>query len=208
MSINHDPYLYPNSEILKNKYDLQTKEDLEALEGDFTALRLRELAIAPLGGKFDFAHVCAIHEYIFQDIFDWAGKTRTIDIEKPESILSYDSVIYAEVASIKQTVDKISRQMRSYKWETASSQDVIESFSFFYSKLWQVHPFREGNTRTITEFMCEYAQFIKMPFNRELLQENSEYLRIALVAANAHLRGMEDKSNPKYLEEIIADALN
>jgi fido (protein-threonine AMPylation protein) len=133
MPVDRDPYLYPDTNVLKNKYDILIKEDLENLEGDFTALRLRELALAPINGNFDYTHVCAIHEYIFQDVYEWAGRERIVNIEKPEAILSFDSVIYADAKSIKHTFESVSKQMRSYDWKKSTVKGIVTNFSKYYS---------------------------------------------------------------------------
>src|SRR5215831_3823059 len=77
-----DPYLYPGSSVLKNLRGLTDPRELEAFEGRSTHRRLAELIETPLSGRFDIAHFTAIHRYIFQDVFEWAGQFRTVDISK------------------------------------------------------------------------------------------------------------------------------
>ena len=83
----HDPYLYEGTEILKNKLGIRDKKELEIAEGDYTSFRLRSVLEKPVKGDYDFRHFCKYHEVIFQDIYDWAGIPRTIDIEKAERAL-------------------------------------------------------------------------------------------------------------------------
>lgn len=75
------------------------------------------------------------------------------------------------------------------------------------AELWKVHPFREGNTRTIITFCCHYAEKEGFPIDTDLLKDNSDYVRNALVAASAVFHDLGDKSNPEYLVRIIKDAM-
>ena len=75
-------YCYPNSAVLRNKLNITDKNELFEAEKELTAIRLRELQENPVKGKFDFKHLKAIHKYIFQDIYDWAGMERTVEIGK------------------------------------------------------------------------------------------------------------------------------
>ena len=76
------------------------------------------------------------------------------------------------------------------------------------SKLWKIHPFREGNTRTTITFCCQFADEKGFPINRKLLEENAAYVRTALVAYNAYFADGSDFSKHEYLEKIITNALN
>jgi len=74
--------------------------------------------------------------------------------------------------------------------------------------LWKIHPFREGNTRTVINFCCDMARKNGILIKRELFEENSLYVRNALVAANAIFKDIGDKSNCEYLQRIVFDAMN
>ena len=75
-------YCYPNSNVLINKLGIKDKDKLSVIERKLTMLRLLELFEKPIYGKFDLRHLQGIHGYIFQDIYDWSGKIRTVDIAK------------------------------------------------------------------------------------------------------------------------------
>ena len=77
-----DPYLYPGTTVLKNHRGLTDPQELAAFEARDTHRRLTELLEASLFGRFDSAHLKAIHRHIFQDVFEWAGQFRTVDISK------------------------------------------------------------------------------------------------------------------------------
>lgn len=120
----NDPYLYPHTDILKNLADVKDNEKLSCMEAEHTSLRLAELVIQNSAGCFDFKALCDMHYYIFQDIYDWAGKIRVINIEKSEPALGGISIEYSGCLDIEK---------------------VAKEFSYYLAQLWKVHPFREGN---------------------------------------------------------------
>lgn len=73
-------YCYPGSNVLKNKMGIQDIEQLHEIERKLTMLRILELLDKPVRGAFDLKHLQAIHAYIFQDVYDWAGELRKVDI--------------------------------------------------------------------------------------------------------------------------------
>lgn len=107
-----------------------------------------------------------MHYYIFQDIYDWAGKIRIINIEK-----------------------------------------VAKVFSHYLAQLWKIHPFREGNTRTIVTFGSQFIESRGFYIDSDLFKDNAQYMRTALVAASAVFSDLGDKRKPEYLEQIVLDAL-
>ena len=75
-------YCYPDSFVLRNKLELRESEALERAERRLSSARIAEIMDFPIKGKFDLKHLCAIHRYIFQDIYSWAGELRTVNIAK------------------------------------------------------------------------------------------------------------------------------
>ncbi len=75
-------YCYPNSDVLINKLNIRDNDILSEAERRLTMLRISDLIDNPIKGEFDLKHLQTIHKYIFQDIYDWAGEIRTVDIAK------------------------------------------------------------------------------------------------------------------------------
>ena len=73
-----DPYLYEDTDVLKNKLDIKEQDLLDDAEADYVVYRLKELAMNPLEGKYDLEHLMEMHRYTFQDLYEWAGKARVI----------------------------------------------------------------------------------------------------------------------------------
>ena len=67
-----DPYLYENSDVLKNKLDIRTQDELNDAEADYVVYRLKELAMNSLPGEYNTEHLLKMHHYIFQDLYEWA----------------------------------------------------------------------------------------------------------------------------------------
>jgi cell filamentation protein len=83
----HDPYLYKDVPVLINKLGIKDQKLLDNAEADYVVYRLKDLALNPLSGDYHTSHLLRMHEYIFQDIFEWAGQPRTISIYKEEDVL-------------------------------------------------------------------------------------------------------------------------
>ncbi|MBS1161069.1 MAG: cell filamentation protein Fic [Proteobacteria bacterium] len=147
-----DSYTFPDSEILKNKADLHDQAALDAFEADATAIRLLELIEHPIQGNFDLAHLKAIHRHLFQDVYDWAGQLRTVDISKGSSRFGNCGLIEAYLG---QELAKISGEnfLIGFKPET-----FVERLAHYLSEINAAHPFREGNGRVQRAFCSQLAE--------------------------------------------------
>ena len=202
-----DPYLYPHTDILKNRANIRDREILEKLEGDLTASRLADLASNISVSRFDFAELCMVHNYIFQDIYDWAGKPRIKNIDKSERALGGLSVKYSDYFDIARDAEQVLADMNHYAWDKASFDETVRNYSRYMADLWKVHPFREGNTRTVVTFCNLFMYSRGHTVNMDLYKDNAEYVRTALVAASAYFHDLGDRRQPEYLERIVADSL-
>lgn len=91
-----DPYLFEDNDVLKNKLGIINQELFEQAEADYVVFRMKEIALNPLPGDYHTEHFFRMHEYIFQDLYEWAGKPRTISIYKEEDVLGGMSVEYSD----------------------------------------------------------------------------------------------------------------
>ena len=202
-----DPYLSPGKKILENKLGITSQKDLDGAEADYVSLRLRELMENPLTGDYDLEHYKRMHRYIFQDLYDWAGEFRCIDMEKEEPSLGGLSIEYAKKADIEENLGVALAEMRSIVWEKLAPGDFSRSFSACLAKIWKIHPFREGNTRTAITFCCQFIDSRGFIIDRSIFETNSVYVRTALVAYNATFHDLGDFAKKEYLEKIVYDAL-
>lgn len=202
-----DVYLYEDCEVLKNLLNIRDKDMLEEAEADYVAFRLKEIAINPLPGDYDYNHLLKMHEYIFQDIYAWAGQQRKLNIYKEEPVLGGLSIDYSDVFDIPRDADSILSDMSKKVWKEMDIHEKAIEFSDSLAKLWKVHPFREGNTRTVITFCCQYADAVGITPDRELFEKNAQYVRTALVAYNAVFESIGDRSKPEYLIKIVEDSI-
>jgi cell filamentation protein len=138
-------YCYPNSDVLINKLNIQNGEDLFNAEKELTLLRLQELQDNPIDGNFDFEHLKNIHHYIFQDVYEWAGKIRTVEIGKGN--------LFCTTACIDSYAKSVFSNYYSQCIENKDNfEQFIKVFADNYGNLNALHPFREGNGRTQREF--------------------------------------------------------
>lgn len=140
-------YCYPGTDILINKLDIRDDVLLKEAESLFTAQRLFELSATPVRGSFDLKHLLQIHLYIFQDLYDFAGKIREEDISK-------GNTLFAKFVFIVQSSENLFNELKSEKFLTRTSVEVFSQRAAHYmAELNIIHPFREGNGRAIREFI-------------------------------------------------------
>ena len=161
-------YCYKGTNVLKNKVGASTLKELAQAEEDATYLRLWELEQQPIRGRFDLEHLCAIHKYIFQDIYEWAGETRNVNISKGNS--------FCEYRNIPSSAKDIFRRYFPECYDARNDKDkFIERLAFHYGSVNILHPFREGNGRAQREFArelclkCGYVFDLSVTTHKEML---------------------------------------
>ena len=145
--MSSDPYVYPGTTVLKNIPGIRNQEILDRIEADRVGQRSLELIERPLSGLFDIEHLQGIHRYLFQDVYEWAGDFRTVDIAKGNSYFAH--VPYIE-STLKGVFGELSeeRHLRGLNQERFASR-----LAQILGTLNAVHAFREGNGRAQREFV-------------------------------------------------------
>jgi len=203
-----DPYLYEGTDVLKNLLNIKDKKLLDEAEAGYVTYRLKEIALNPLPGNYDYYHLLDMHKYIFQDMYEWAGQQRKQNIYKEEHVLGGLSIDYSDIFDIQKDSERALSEMRKKNWDKYDVHEAALEFSESLARIWKVHPFREGNTRTTITFCCQYADEVGLNPDRELFEDNAQYVRTALVAYNAVFDDLGDKSKPEYLVRIVEDAIS
>ena len=145
-----DPYCYPDSRVLKNKLNIHDFDELSLEERKLVKYRSRELFEEPIQGRFDFEHLKAILRYLFQDIFDWAGEVRTVDIAKGN--------LFCRCFVIEAEAKRIFGELKQEKYlRGLMIGDLSERLAYYLSEINALHPFREGNGRSQREFVRQLA---------------------------------------------------
>ena len=118
-----DPYLFEDCYVLRNKLGIKDSALLDLAEVDITCKAIYDISVSPVKGKYDFAHLCKLHACIFGSIYDWAGKPRTVAMEKEEAMLGYMSIEYAHPKNIENEATIILNRMNSTVWDLLSSNE-------------------------------------------------------------------------------------
>ena len=146
-----DPYVYPGTNVLRNRFGLRDAGALERRERDASYARLLQLAAEPLPGRYDLPHLQAFHRHLFGDVWPWAGELRTVAIAKgdtmfalPEHIAPYLSGVLAELP-------------RENYLRGLPADRLADRLAYYLAEINAAHPFREGNGRTQRAFVGQLA---------------------------------------------------
>lgn len=182
-------YCYPNSDILKNKLNIKDKSKLNVAEREFTSLRLAEIEKNQVKGIFDLKHLQDIHRYIFQDIYEWSGKIRNVNISKGNMFCYYENILsYGEL---------IFRKLREEDFLiNTENNKIYERLSYYMSEINALHPFREGNGRVQRVFISSLGAVAGYEIDFKQVS-NSEMVKIS---SSAFVNGHEEYN--KMFEKI------
>lgn len=174
-----DPYCYPGTSVLRNRLNLRTAEELEKFETFMTAQRAREpLPLGRLdrpGWRFSFARYQAIHRHLFQDVYEWAGRIRTVRMSKGGNPFCFPEHIEREMLRL---FDGLSADNDLRDLE----RDVFaDKAAGFLTELNAIHPFREGNGRTQNVFLTILADRAGHPLDMDRFEPAS--MHAAMVAS-------------------------
>ncbi|MFN5445769.1 MAG: Fic/DOC family protein, partial [bacterium] len=164
-----DTYCYPGTDVLRNKADIFNAEELDAYEGELSTLRSIQILENPVEGKFDLSHLQLIHYALFQDIYDWAGKLRTVDISRGQS--RFANVRFIE-SSARTLFSKLARENWLRKLDVDS---LSERLAHYLSEINALHPFREGNGRVQRIFIFQLTQMAGYQLNYSDLAQKQIY---------------------------------
>ena len=181
-------------------------EDERTEEADKVSSRIAQLLSEP---SFNFTpyFLLAIHKRLFEGIFRFAGKIRDYDITKREWILDGDTVIYGAAFDLDNALTYDFKQEEAFDYSDPFSDATIKHITFFVSRLWQIHPFGEGNTRTTAVFVIKYLRSLGYKADNDIFADNSWYFRNALVRANYTNVQKGIRENSIYLERFFRNLL-
>lgn len=144
-----DPYVYPETGVLINKFNIQDQELLEQLELLFLTQALE--ANIPIG-NFSYSHLKNLHKHLFGELYAWAGETRTVNIAKPSGMFCAYGFIDKEITKLLGQLSK-----ENYLCNINNFSEFIKKFTYFFAEVNAIHPFREGNGRTTRIFFEQLA---------------------------------------------------
>lgn len=147
-----DLYLYDDVPVLRNSLGIKDENTLDRIEAEQSRANMMLLYER---GFHDFtpSGLCEIHHFLFGDLYDWAGKYRIINIEKRERLLAGRSVWYSNDEEIPNDLESAFSALYQPNWDSLTREQFVSAISRCFPRIWQVHPFREGNTHTVVMMM-------------------------------------------------------
>ncbi len=176
--------------LLKTYYQSKAKRtagDDEKEEADLASVNIAKI-LSRKTLAFNTNGYIAVHRQIFEGVFKHAGQLRTYDITKKEWVLRGDTVNYLNFEDLRRAIDYDIDQEKQFDYKGLAMAEVVEYIACFVSGLWQIHAFREGNTRTTAVFAIQYLRSIGFNINNELFARHSWYFRNLLMGENHELR--------------------
>jgi cell filamentation protein len=198
----NDPYLYEGTTVLRNLLNIQDEKALGLAEAEISSANMMLLYEKGFS-DFTTKGLKGIHKALFGDIYSWAGEFRTINIRKREELLVGKSVWYANLDDIERDLKIGWTEIRKINWPDLSREDFVKRLSRTFPKLWQAHPFRDGNTRTIVMLMMFFVECYGYYFDLELFAASAGYVRNAFV-----LCCFDSHSEYEHLEKILLDTIS
>jgi len=176
------------------------------LECDFVSTRIVEL-LDKDNFELSVDYLKYVHKYLFQDVYEFAGEFRKIDFSKHEKILNNDSVAYGDCKTLKESLEYDISLEKEKNYKNMDVVEVINNITKFSSSIWQVHPFREGNTRTTALFIEKYLISLGYAVDNTLFKDKSVYFRNALVRSNYFNNYLNIKEDSSYLVKFYENLL-
>lgn len=149
----------------------------------------------------------SVHRRVFEGVMKHAGELRTYDITKKEWVLEGDTVLYLNWEDLRRALDYDIEQERTYSYKGKTHDEMISHLTRFVSGLWQIHAFREGNTRTTAVFTIQYLRSLGFDVDNDQFARHSWYFRNALVRANYQNVPKGIEYTPVYLERFFRNLL-
>lgn len=188
----------------ENPVELSGDERTE--EADKVSSRIAEI-LSETAFSFSPNEYIAIHRKLFQGIYKHAGKFRDYNITKKEWVLEGATVVYGSASELRATLEYDFSQERDFSYKGLSMNEIIHHLAVFISRLWQIHIFGEGNTRTTAVFFIKYLRTLGFSVTNDIFAENAWYFRNALVRANYTNLQKGIHETTEYLELFLGNLL-
>ena len=181
-------------------------DDERTEEADKVSLRIAEI-LSETAFSFSPNEYIAIHRKLFQGIYNHAGKIRDYNITKKEWVLDGATVMYGSASELGATLEYDFSQEKDFSYKGLSMDEIIHHLAVFISRLWQIHIFGEGNTRTTAVFFIKYLRTLGFAATNDIFAENAWYFRNALVRANYTNLQKGIYETTEYLELFLRNLL-
>ena len=194
--------------LLNTYYEENPKADTNdrTEEADKVAVRIAKI-LSEKAFSFTPNEYISIHKKLFAGIYGHAGKLRDYNITKKEWVLNGATVLYGSASELRATLDYDFAEEKKFSYKNLSMEDIIHHLALFVSRLWQIHVFGEGNTRTTAVFFVKYLRTLGFDVTNDIFAENAWYFRNALVRANYNDLKNGVHETTEYLELFLRNLL-
>lgn len=175
-------------------------------EADKVSSRIVEL-LSETAFSFSPNEYISIHRKLFQGIYKHAGKIRDYNITKKEWVLDGATVLYGSASELRDTLEYDFSQEKNFSYRGLSMDEILHHLALFISRLWQIHIFGEGNTRTTAVFFIKYLRSLGFSATNDIFAEHAWYFRNALVRANYTNLQKNIYETTEYLEVFLRNLL-
>jgi fido (protein-threonine AMPylation protein) len=193
-------------QLIEEYYETIDKQDNRTEEADKVSVKITR-ALASNGFNLSPNTLLEIHRQLFTGIYSHAGTFRKENITKIQWVLDGDTVTYSDYRTAMGSIEYDIEKEKNFSYNDLTESEFINHFSKFVSDLWQIHPFREGNTRTIAVFTIKYLKTFGYDINNDAFEKHSQYFRNALVRANYTNRTKGINSNSEYISNFFKNLL-
>ncbi len=179
-------YCYEGTNVLKNKLNIRDFKDLQKIEARLSAAKLLDLRQRGITGNFDKDHLINLHKYIFEDLYYFAGEFRRENIAKGH-------FSFAEWMFIEEQLDNILEKLKNENnlQNCKDKREISERLAYYLSELNVLHPFREGNGRTLREFIRQLA--LKNGYRLNLIKTEPKDFLNASIESTFDTKNLENK---------------
>ena len=169
---------------IKVYYETKSGHDAVDEEGDKASVNIAKILSEP-SFAFSLVGLTSIHRRIFDGVFKFAGQLRQVELSKKEWVLGGSaSVSYQPAIDLREAIEYDLSREKEFDYSNRPMAEIIKHLSQFVADLWQIHPFREGNTRTTAVFLIKYLRSMGIPATNDMFKEHSWHFRNALVRAS------------------------
>lgn len=196
------------NDLIENYYEEKPDAvaDDRTEEADKVSARIAEI-LSETAFSFSPNEYISIHRRLFQGIYSHAGKIRDYNITKKEWVLDGETVLYGSASELRATLEYDFSQERDFSYKGLSMDEMIHHLAIFVSRLWQIHIFGEGNTRTTAVFFIKYLRSLGFSATNDIFADNAWYFRNALVRANYTNLQKGIHETTEYLEIFLRNLL-
>lgn len=192
-------------ERIKAYYETKSGHDEVDEEGDKAAANIAKILSEP-SFAFSLVGLPSIHRRIFEGVFKFAGQLRTVELSKKEWVLGGNaSVSYQPAVDLRAAIEYDLAREKEFDYSSQPILEIINHLARFIADLWQIHPFREGNTRTTAVFLIKYLRSMGIPTTNDMFKKHSWYFRNALVRTS--YKGLNISPTTKFVERFLRNVI-